>query len=78
MEVCEVADVILHPVQPVSGDINQDGTADLADVILLQKYLLAQASLTQEQTQLADFQSDDTVNGFDLALLRTSCLSAES
>ena len=78
VEVCEVADVILQPVQPVSGDINQDGTADLADVILLQKYLLAQASLTQEQTQLADLQSDDTVNGFDLALLRTSCLSAES
>lgn len=78
VEVCEVADVILQPVQPVSGDINQDGTVDLADVILLQKYLLAQASLTQEQTQLADLQSDDTVNGFDLALLRTSCLSAES
>ena len=78
VEVCEVADVILQPVQPVSGDINQDGTADLADVILLQKYLLAQSSLTQEQTQLADLQSDDTINGFDLALLRTSCLSAES
>ena len=54
----------------ISGDVNQDQTVNTADVVLLQKYLLGEVSLTETQAKAADVQADNTVNGFDLAVLR--------
>ena len=54
----------------LSGDVNGDGTANLADTVLLQKYLLGETALTAAQAKAADLQADDSINGFDLAVLR--------
>ena len=54
----------------VTGDVNGDGTANLADAVLLQKYLLGETALTAAQAKAADLQADDSINGFDLAVLR--------
>lgn len=54
----------------VIGDVNGDGTANLADAVLLQKYLLGETALTAAQAKAADLQADDSINGFDLAVLR--------
>ena len=54
----------------ISGDVNQDQTVNTADVVLLQKYLLGEVSLTETQAKAADVQADNTVNGFDLVVLR--------
>ena len=54
----------------ISGDVNQDQTVNTADVVLLQKYLLGEVSLTETQAKAADVQANNTVNGFDLVVLR--------
>ena len=51
-------------------DVNADEKIDVADAVLLQRYLLGEDTLTQTQWQTADLNADGTVNGFDLALLR--------
>ena len=51
-------------------DVNADEKIDVADAVLLQRYLLQERTLTQSQWQTADLNADGTVNGFDLALLR--------
>ena len=51
-------------------DVNADEKIDVADAVLLQRYLLGEDTLTQSQWQTADLNADGTVNGFDLALLR--------
>ena len=52
------------------GDLNSDNTLTTADAVLLQRHLLGEDTLTQNQWQAADLNADGTVNGFDLALLR--------
>ena len=55
----------------ISGDVNQDGVVNTADIVALQKYLLGIDILTEEQAELADTTADGTVNGLDLGLLRS-------
>ena len=54
----------------MAGDINKDGTVNTADLVLLQKYLLGDAFLTQTQAETADLLEDQIVNGLDLVKLR--------
>lgn len=54
----------------VSGDINSDGKANVADAVLLQKYLLAAEKLTKEQYEAADLISDGSVDAFDMIEMR--------
>ena len=55
------------------GDVNSDGTFTLADLVMLQRWLLADGSLTNWNA--ADSNQDKQVNGFDLALLKAELLS---
>jgi len=53
------------------GDINLDGSIDIADVIVLNKYILGVKSLTDEQRAVADCYSDGEINSTDsLTLLK--------
>ncbi len=67
VDICNVANVIS---EKTPGDINEDGTVNTADLVLLQKYLLGDAVLTQTQAETADFLEDQIVNGLDLVKLR--------
>ena len=43
---------------------------DLGDAVLLQRYLLVDAELTQTQAERADVLEDQVLNGLDLTLLK--------
>ncbi|WP_295215158.1 cellulase family glycosylhydrolase [Ruminococcus sp.] len=53
----------------VIGDITQDGTTDMADLIQLLKFLLGQET-SDGNFRAGDVNGDGTVNGIDLALYR--------
>ena len=63
-----------HATDIIVGDLNENGTLDLADVVLLQQHLLQQTTLTAEQLQRADGIADQFVNGMDLAWLKRKLL----
>ena len=67
MDVCEIKNVVSAVVP---GDLNQDGICSAADLVMLQKYLLGDLELIQEQALRADMTQDQVVNGFDLVRLR--------
>ena len=52
------------------GDVNLDGEINLADAVALQKYLLGETTITQEQWRQSDLTVDDAINGVDLVMLR--------
>ena len=57
------------------GDLNQDGTLSLTDLIPLQQSLLRQTTLTADQAQLADYNGDGNINVLDLMLLKRALLA---
>ena len=52
------------------GDLFGDGSTDIVDLIFMQKYLLGNLQLLDEQHSLADIHQDEIVNVFDLLLLK--------
>lgn len=65
----EIRDTLLK------GDINQDGSRDIADLQLLQSYLQHQQTFTKVQSEFADSNQDGKVNIFDLLFLKHLLLS---
>ena len=61
----------------LAGDINADGNVNIADLLLLQKYLLNNTKFTSAQYIAADMDSDGKVNGFDMVLLRQTLLEKQ-
>ena len=62
-------------VKYTPGDLNQDGTLSLTDLIPLQQSLLRQTTLTADQAQLADYNGDGSINVLDLMLLKRVLLA---
>ena len=60
----------------ISGDINADGKANLADVVLLQKWLLGIPETKPADWRAGDLYADGVLNGFDLCLLRHTVTSS--
>ena len=54
----------------IKGDVNADGEFDVADVVLLQKWLLAVPDTHLENWQAADFCKDNKLDVFDLCMMR--------
>lgn len=57
---------------PVSGDVNSDGAFNTADLVMLQKWLICAGDLTDWKS--ADFNNDEIINVYDLALMRRALL----
>lgn len=57
------------PVNP-SGDLSLDGKINIADIVLLQKYLLGTEKFTRKQFEIGDMNKDGSVDAFDMVLLR--------
>ena len=61
----------------ISGDGNADGVCNLADVVLLQKWLLSVPDTQLADWKAADFNGDQTLNVFDLCQMRYNLLKQE-
>ena len=63
---------VITDIEPVtvSGDVNNDGEFNIADVILYQKWLLAVPDTHLENPKAADLCEDDTLDVFDICLMR--------
>lgn len=60
----------------ITGDINLDSAVTISDAVMLQKYLLCSCSLTKDQLEVADLIKDDSVNIFDLVVLKRMLLQS--
>ncbi|MBR6670506.1 MAG: hypothetical protein IKL31_07125, partial [Ruminococcus sp.] len=56
------------------GDINADGVFDVADIVMLQKYILLSADLTNSQA--AEVTGDNDIDIHDLVVLKKQLISA--
>ena len=59
------------------GDINADGKLEIADVVLLQKWLLAVPDTYLPNWKAADLCKDDRLDAFDLCLMRRKLIYGE-
>lgn len=61
---------------PTAGDINGNGTVEIADLVLLRKFLMTAGPLTAAQATAADLDQNGIVNAADLSLLKALLLTA--
>lgn len=59
----------------VVGDVNADGTFNVADVVMLQKWLICTPNATLTDWQAADMCDDDIINVLDLCLMKRELIS---
>ncbi len=59
---------------PVIGDVNNDGFFGIADVVMMQNYLLGNGSLTQ--WECADMDNDDEIDVFDYIIMRQKLMDS--
>lgn len=57
-------------LKDVKGDVNADGTFNVADVVLLQKWLLDVPDTHLQNWKAADFCEDNILNSFDICLMK--------
>jgi len=58
------------------GDCNDDGTFNIDDVVLLQKWLLSTPNVTLPNWKAADLCDDDILNVFDLCTMKNLLLNS--
>ena len=59
-----------EPSERIMGDVNMDGNFDIADVVLLQKWLLAVPDTKLADWKAANFYNDNRLDVFDLCLMK--------
>ena len=64
--------------EDVTGDVNDDGIFDVADVVLLQKWLLAVPDTHLANWKAADLCEDDILDVFDLCLMKRALLEQKA
>ena len=68
------ADVVFKLKFTPTGDINDDDEFNVADLVLLQKWLLGSADAKLINWKAADFCNDNVLNVFDLCLMRKALI----
>ena len=53
-----------------AADVNADGALNVADVVLLQKWLLAVPGIKLGEGEVADLYEDGNLNVLDLAVMK--------
>ncbi|MBO5572606.1 MAG: carbohydrate-binding protein [Ruminococcus sp.] len=59
----------------IEGDINSDGEAGAADLVIMEKFLLGAETITAEQCEKADLIKDEVIDVYDLIKLRQVILA---
>ena len=59
----------------VKGDVNADGTFDLADVVSMQRWLLTESDGTLVDWETGDLYQDGILNVLDLCRMKQQLLS---
>lgn len=67
-------DLVFRTKITVTGDINSDGTFSVADVVLLQKWLIAIPDVELYNWAEADYDLDNRLTAFDLGLMKRAML----
>lgn len=68
------ADVVFKLKFTPTGDVNDDGEFNVADVVLFQKWLLGSADTKLANWKVADFINDNVLDIFDLCLMRKALI----
>lgn len=53
-----------------TGDVNNDGSFTVADVVLMQKWLLSESDTILENWKAGDLCEDNIINVFDLCMMK--------
>lgn len=61
---------ITDPFEIVEGDVNNDGTFTIADVVLLQKWILTKPDATLKNWKAGDLCEDGKLNVLDLCMMK--------
>ncbi|MBR1823168.1 MAG: glycoside hydrolase family 97 catalytic domain-containing protein [Ruminococcus sp.] len=61
---------IAIPTESIIGDIDLSGTHNIADLVLMQRYLHGKEKFNKQQAEMADINSDKIIDIFDLIALR--------
>ena len=64
---------IAIPCDEIKGDVNADGKFNIADIIMMQRFILGKGSLIDWEA--GDLSEDHRIDAFDLALMRELLLS---
>lgn len=77
---CQKWDLIEVTIEKpeVACDVNMDGSFNVADVVLLQKWLLAVPDTHLPNWKAADLCDDDKLNVFDLCLMKRALLEQKA
>jgi len=75
--VSSVQEAVYIPPEPVVGDINGDGVADILDIVGMVSFVINQTGLTQDEQELADINGDGVVNILDVVQLVDQILGSE-
>lgn len=59
----------------LSGDVNADGSFSIADVVMLQKWILGIPDVTLPNWEAADLCEDGVLNVFDLCMMKRELIS---
>ncbi len=66
-----------EPNQGKKGDVNSDGRISNADIVLMERHMLALSILPENQVKLADVNSDGKVSNADIVLVERHILGLE-
>lgn len=64
----------LPPVEPLLGDINEDGIVDSTDYALVKRYILGISLSSNYDYSIADMNSDGKINSIDVVLMKRKIL----
>ena len=69
-ETTAVETTVAIETNTLMGDVNQNGSVEIADAVLLAKYLCCEAELTEKQAKAADMDFDFKLTAKDLSRLK--------
>ncbi len=72
---CGYVDNVCVTTSTLIGDVDGNGTVDMADALLVMRYVLDINTLTDEQLAVADFNGDGVINTTDVLLIMRAATS---